>query len=112
MNASMPNIINIPKKKNSEPPNKPNSLMPSCSNSTKAISIITPAEKPILKEINLGLIFFTMKAITLPIVVDNPASKLKKSANRKSANTKITNLGISKLIKQLSIFKSFDIYIF
>jgi len=68
------------------------------SNSTNEIKIITPAEKPITKEINFGLGFFTTKAITLPIVVDNPASKLKKNANRKSSNTKFTNLGISKLI--------------
>ena len=40
-----------------------------------------------------------MKAITLPNVVDNPASKLKKSANRTSPNAEITNLGLSKLIK-------------
>ena len=68
------------------------------SNSTNEIKIITPAEKPITKEINLGLGFFTMKAITLPIVVDKPASKLKKNANRKSSNSKFTNLGKSKLI--------------
>ena len=64
------------------------------------MKIITPAENPIIKEINLGLGFFTIKAITLPIVVDNPASKLKKNANRKSSNAEITNLGISKLINQ------------
>ena len=98
MNTSIPNMINIPKKKKSEPLNNPMDSMPSCNNSTNAISIITPAEKPILNEINLGLIFFTMKAITLPNVVANPASKLKKSANRKSSNVKITNLGESKLI--------------
>ena len=99
MNASIANIISIPKKKNSEPLNNPMDSMPSCSNSTNAISIITPAEKPIIKEINLGLGFFTIKAIKLPIVVDNPASKLKKSANRISPNVEITNLGKSKLNK-------------
>ena len=44
-----------------------------------------------------------MKAITLPIVVDKPASKLKKNANRNFSNAKITNLGKSKLINLLSI---------
>jgi len=52
------------------------------SNSTNEIKIITPAEKPIIKDINFGLGFFTRKAITLPIVVDNPAIKLKKKAKR------------------------------
>ncbi|GAH88855.1 unnamed protein product, partial [marine sediment metagenome] len=47
---------------------------------------------------NFGLGFFTMKAITLPIVVDNPAIKLNKNANRKSSNAVITNLGNSKLM--------------
>ena len=68
------------------------------SNSTNEIKIITPAENPIIKDINLGLDFFTMTAITLPIVVDKPASKLKKNANRKLSNAKISNLGKSKLI--------------
>ena len=99
MNASIPKIISIHNKKNIEPINKPIDSMPFCSNSTNAISIITPAEKPIIKEINLGFGFFTMKAITLPIVVDNPASKLKKSANRISPKVENTNLGTSKLIK-------------
>jgi hypothetical protein len=96
MNASIANIINIPKKKNIELCNNPMDTMLPCSNSTNAISIITPAEKPILKEMNLGLGFLIIRAITLPIVVDNPASKLKKSANRITSITKFTNLGISK----------------
>ena len=99
MKASIPNIISIPKKKNSELVNNPMDTMLPCSNSTNAISIITPAEKPILKEINLGLGLLTIRIITLPIVVDNPASKLKRSANRKTSKTNFTNLGVSKLIK-------------
>jgi len=99
MNASIPSIINIPNKKNSELLNNPMDTMLPCSNSTNAINIITPAEKPILKEINLGLGFLTIRAITLPIVVDNPASKLRKSANRTISIKKFTNLGISNLIK-------------
>ena len=57
---------------------------------------MTPAENPIKKEINEVLGFFTIKAIMLPIVVDNPASKLKRNANRYSSNVEITNLGISR----------------
>ena len=56
------------------------------------------AQNPIVKDINLGLGFFTMKAMTLPIVVDKPASILKKNAKRKSSNLAITNLGKSKLV--------------
>ena len=78
MKASIPNIISIPKKKNSELVNNPMDTMLPCSNSTNAISIITPAEKPILNEINLGLGFLT---------------------NRKTSKTNFTNLGVSKLIK-------------
>lgn len=94
----MPNIINSPRKKNSEAFNNLRDLIASCNSSKNAINIITPAENPIIKEINLGLGFFTMNAITLPIVVDNPASKLKKNANKKSSNEKFTNLVISKLM--------------
>ena len=57
---------------------------------------MTPAEKPIKKEINDVLGFFTIKAIMLPIVVDNPASKLKRNANRYSSNIEFTNLGVSR----------------
>jgi serine protease inhibitor ecotin len=73
-------MINIPKNKNREPSNNPIDLMLSCSNSTNAIRIITPAENPIINEMNFGLGFFIKKATKLPIVVDKPANKLNKRA--------------------------------
>ncbi len=42
--------------------------------------IITPAEKPIIREINLGLGSFTKNEITQPIVVESPASNVKRRA--------------------------------
>ena len=73
----------------------------SCNNSTNEIRIITPAENPIIKEINRGLGFLIKNAIKLPIVVANPAKKLKSKAKRKSS-IQLSPKEIQKLM--LSIF--------
>ena len=81
MKTSMPNITSIPIKKNREPFNNPMDAMLCCSNSTNAISIITPAENPIMNEMNFGLGFCMKRATRLPIVVDKPANKVNKRAS-------------------------------
>jgi ribosomal protein S2 len=73
----------MPIKKNTNPIKIPFVSILTCSNSTKEISIIIPAENPIIKEINFGLGFFIANAIKLPTVVDKPANKLNKKANKK-----------------------------
>ena len=75
-------MINIPMKKKLKPHKIPTLWILCWSNSKNEISIITPAENPIINEINRGFGFLIKKAIKLPIVVANPAKKLKKRAKR------------------------------
>ena len=57
--------------------------MPCCNNSANEMRIITPAENPIIIEINFLLGSLTIKVIKLPIVVDNPAIEVKMRAYNK-----------------------------
>ena len=52
-------------------------------NSTKEFKIITPAEKPIIREINFLLGFLRKKVIALPIVVDKLAIIVNNKAKKK-----------------------------
>lgn len=70
-----------------------------CKSSTNATKIITPAENPIINEINRGFCFFITSAITLPIVVDNPAIKLSKIAKKACSIVNFTLILIDKLLR-------------
>ena len=55
------------------PIKKVDASIPAFNNSTNEMRIITPAENPIMSEMNFLLGSLTKNAIKLPIVVDNPA---------------------------------------
>ena len=95
INASIPNIISIPKKNNKEPGSKPIEIILCCNSSINATKIITPAENPIIKERNFGFGPFIKKATKLPIVVDKPAIMLNNRAKKYISNPFITKMANS-----------------
>ncbi len=60
---------------------KPSASILFGNNSKNEIKIMTPAENPIMKEINFGLGLFIKKAIKLPMEVESPANKLNNRAS-------------------------------
>ena len=65
------------------PIKKVDASIPAFNNSTNEMRIITPAENPIMSEMNFLLGSLTKNAIKLPIVVDNPAIDVKIRAYNK-----------------------------